>query len=202
MKMKKANSTDTALVIFIKNPVLGKAKTRIAATVGEEEALRIYMLLLTHTRQVADNVEIDRHLYYSHHIEEDEWSDDLYYKHVQIDGDLGARMRDACATLSKTYSKVVIIGSDCAQLTVAHINKAIESLKNNDVVLGPVYDGGYYLLAMRGYHPRLMTDINWSTDVVAAQTLAQADDSGLTHTCIDKLSDIDYYEDWEKYGLE
>lgn len=191
-----------ALIIMIKNPVLGKAKTRIAVTTGDEEALRIYKLLLDYTRKVTESTSVDRYLYYSDYIEDDAWSSKVFNKRIQARGDLGNRLRDAFSTLSKDYEKMIVIGSDCAAITSDHIMAAATALDNSDMVLGPVYDGGYYLLGMNGYYPELISDIEWSTDVVAAQTLAKAELKNLSTSKIETLHDIDYHEDWLAHGLE
>lgn len=200
MKTKKKDRA--ALIIMIKNPELGKAKTRIASTAGDEEALRIYKLLLTHTREVTVNTDVDKYLYYSDSIVNDEWSDQEFYKRVQSDGDLGQRLRSAFTELAEAYDKMIVIGSDCVEITPAHIMSAVSALDQKDIVIGPVYDGGYYLLGMNGYHPEVITDIEWSTDVVAAQTLSKAESKGLSHHKIEMLHDIDYHEDWLAFGLE
>ena len=191
-----------ALIIMIKNPVLGTAKTRIAATTGDEEALRIYKLLLDHTREVAQSTPVDRYLYYSDYVEEDAWSSEIFNKRVQASGDLGNRLQDAFSTLSEDYDKMIVIGSDCASITPDHIMAAADALDISDMVLGPVHDGGYYLLGMNKYYPELISDIEWSTDVVAAQTLNKAEAINLSSSTIETLHDIDYHEDWLAHGLE
>lgn len=200
--MTKKKTDKVALIIMIKNPVLGKAKTRIASTAGDEEALRIYKLLLEHTRVVTSSTSLDKYLYYSDHIEDDHWSDKIYHKRVQSEGDLGRRLRSAFSELSMEYNRVIVIGSDCAEITTQHIEIAALALLENNIVIGPVYDGGYYLLGMQGYHPEVITDIDWSTDVVAKQTLYKAQSKGLTVHTIETLHDIDYHEDWLNFGLE
>lgn len=191
-----------ALIIMIKNPVLGKAKTRIAVTTGDEEALRIYKLLLDYTRKVTESTSVDRYLYYSDYIEDDAWSSEVFNKRVQASGDLGNRLRDAFSTLSEDYDKMIVIGSDCASITPEHIMTAADALDSSDMVLGPVHDGGYYLLGMNGYHPELISDIEWSTDAVSAQTLSKAESKNLSTGIIETLHDIDYHEDWLAHGLE
>lgn len=201
--MTKTKTTDkVALIIMIKNPVLGKAKTRIASTAGDGEALRIYKLLLAHTRKVTTDIILDKYLYYSDYIEDDLWSGDVYNKRVQSEGNLGQRLRDAFSNLSKNYTRMIVIGSDCAEIRSKHINRAAELLFDNEIVLGPVHDGGYYLLGMKGYHPEVITNIDWSTDRVADQTIDKAKAKGLSVQKIEKLHDIDYHEDWLKFGLE
>ena len=202
MMKKTKMSSRAALIIMIKNPVLGKAKTRIANTTGDEEALRIYKLLLAHTRAVTEQTDVDKYLYYSDYIEEDLWSDTIYNKRVQSAGDLGERLRNAFSEVAETHDKMIVIGSDCAEITPSHIMSAVDALDEADIVVGPVHDGGYYLLGMKGYHPEVITDIEWSTDAVTDQTIAKAEAKGLSNTKINMLHDIDYHEDWLEWGLE
>jgi len=99
-------------------------------------------------------------------------------------------------------NKVIIIGSDCAQLTPNHIESAINVLESTNLVLGPSIDGGYYLLGMDSFYPELFDDIEWSTDSVLNSTIEIAKSLNLKVHQIETLSDIDYIEDWEKYGLK
>jgi rSAM/selenodomain-associated transferase 1 len=189
------------IIIFIKNPQLGRVKTRLAATVGDARALRIYQALMTHTRQVAEAVEAHRLLLYSDFVDEaDEWSAALFQKGLQHPGDLGQRMAAAFEVAFEAAAPVVIIGSDCAQLTPTIVRDAIVALANNDVVIGPAEDGGYYMLGMRTPTSFLFEGIDWSTEHVLAQTLAILDAHSLRYAFAPTLSDIDFEEDWEKHG--
>jgi glycosyltransferase A (GT-A) superfamily protein (DUF2064 family) len=96
----------------------------------------------------------------------------------------------------------LLIGSDCAQLKISHIEYAFEVLKEKDVVIGPSLDGGYYLIGMKKCHQSLFTDIEWSTENVLSQTLEKIDSEGLSFGLLEQLSDIDEWEDWVKYGWE
>jgi rSAM/selenodomain-associated transferase 1 len=191
------------IIIFIKNPELGKAKTRLASTLGPERALGIYIALLGHTRQVVSSVPARRLLYYSSFIDtQDEWSDRDFEKHLQIEGGLGEKMATAFQQAFETETPVLIVGSDCAQLTPDILLSAIDKLKTHDVVLGPAEDGGYYLLGMNRFLPELFQDIAWSTEQVFPQTLAIIEKLGASYGLLPTLSDIDYEEDWDKYGWE
>ena len=199
----KKNGLTEALIIFIKNPELGKVKTRLAQSVGEAKALEIYRALLRHTRRVATRIEAGRYLYYSRFIDEsDDWPPELFHKKLQSGGDLGARMAGAFDQILESHEKAVIIGSDCAGLSPEIIRQAFDLLEEKDLVLGPASDGGYYLLGMKDFHPFLFDEMQWSTSTVMADTLRRAADRNLSHALLPELSDIDYREDWEKYGWE
>lgn len=185
------------LMLFVRNPELGKVKTRLAASVGPEEALEIYMHLLQHTKEVTQNLSTDKLVYYSNNVEQqDLWPNDKYQKRVQPNGDLGEKMSEAFkAAFEDGYESVVIIGSDCHQLTQEIIEKAFHALETNDVVIGPALDGGYYLLGMKKLHPTLFQNKRWSTEHVFPDTLHDIEKLHLSHVILPELSDVDYIED-------
>jgi len=193
--------TKQALLTFIKNPEKGKVKTRLAKTVGEEKALAIYKALLAHTRKIALAITTDRFLFYSQHINPaDNWSEKDFRKRVQANGDLGVKMQEAFRHVFQTHQKVVIIGSDCASLTPAIVQTAFEQLDQHDFVIGPALDGGYYLLGMNSFYPAVFEEITWSTATVLEETLTRIRSIQKSVYLLPALSDIDYEEDWEKYG--
>ncbi len=187
----------SALIIFIKNPEKGKVKTRIAKTTGPDRALEIYNHLLNHTRTVCESVTSDKYLYYSEFIDNnDAWSTEDFHKNLQIQGSLGDKISHAFKALVEVYNNILIIGSDCLDLDTEIIELAINALENNQVVIGPTYDGGYYLIGSQGYHPELFTDIAWSTESVCDQTLEAAVKKGLSVFTLPMLHDIDHESDW------
>jgi rSAM/selenodomain-associated transferase 1 len=192
---------ERALIIFIKNPERGKVKTRLASTVGDERALTIYRALLTHTRQVALEVNAKRYLYYANFIPEvDEWSPQDFEKRLQSEGDLGVRMATAFEQVLREHKHAILVGSDIAQLEKSILEKAFQALSEHPFVLGPARDGGYYLLGMNTYHASVFSSIDWSTDRVFDQTRDRIKALGSTPALVEELSDIDYEADWEAFG--
>lgn len=190
-----------SLIIFVRRPELGKVKTRIAASVGPVKALAIYKELLLYTRKVAESCDVQRQLFYTNEIDtNDQWSSQLFQKHVQSTGDLGQKMHQAFEQCFLTSDQVVIIGSDCASLTKEIVEQAFTALEQHDVAIGPTFDGGYYLLGMNSPRAELFENIKWSTEAVFEQTIENIKKSGLTYAVLTKLSDIDYIEDWEEFG--
>jgi rSAM/selenodomain-associated transferase 1 len=190
-----------SIIIFIKNIERGKVKTRLAATVGDDQALKIYEALLEHTQKVVRAVNAERFLFYSSFIEKkDSWSGNFFNKKVQSQGDLGSRMSNAFLDVFEVDGKAIIVGSDCASLTPEIIKTALEKLDEYPFVVGPTFDGGYYLLGMNSYEPSVFEDIEWSTETVFPTTLLRM--ASLKKRCffLPQLSDIDYEEDWLKYG--
>jgi uncharacterized protein len=200
-RKKDFYSPMNTILIMIRNPELGKVKTRLAEKAGIAEALRIYHILLARTRVAALGMPARKMLFYSERIEErDGWFDHLFEKHVQESGDLGKRMLAAFGKAFATGAKAaVIIGSDCPDLDGDLLRKAFQALKRSDFVLGPTEDGGYYLLGMKAPEPLLFEDMPWSTDRVASITLERIGALGKTCFLLPRLSDIDTLEDWERY---
>lgn len=190
--MAKDNPQDR-LIIFIKNPELGKVKTRLAKAVGKELALNIYKYLLEKTREATENLNCNLALYYSSFIDlNDEWSEDIYEKFIQKGKDLGEKMKNAFAeAFDSGFSKVMIIGSDCPQLNSELINMAFDLLDGVDVVIGPAKDGGYYLLGMKTPFDTLFTDKEWSTDSVFEDSIMDVMDASKKYAKLPMLSDLD-----------
>ncbi len=191
--MTKNHKHNSALVIFIKNPQKGKVKTRLAETVGQEQALQIYHKLLHQTKSVADPLSVNKQVWYSRFVDEnDMWSKDDFEKHLQEGENLGERMQDAFQkTFESGHQKVVIIGSDCASLTTEIVQDAFIELDHHDVVIGPALDGGYYLLGMLAMYADLFEDKSWSTSSVLQSTVKQIEKMNLSYHLLPTLNDID-----------
>ena len=188
---------EEAIIIFVRNPVLGKVKTRIAATLGDEAALKAYVQLLKQTRKTVLPLAADKFVFYADGINmEDSWENDLFKKQNQPAGDLGLKMQHAFETLfALDYQRILIIGSDCYDLTATHICDAFEHLKKKEVVIGPAKDGGYYLLGMRKMVTVLFQNITWSTNLVFQQSIEACTNENVSHATLTMLSDVDEAED-------
>lgn len=190
-----------ALIIFIRNPELGKVKTRLAGSVGDEKALEIYKALLKHTRETVLELKVDRLLFYADVVNRgDEWNNNLFLKMAQVGDELGDRMFHAFLTALETHEKAVLVGSDIPQINAQIIEEAFQQLDNHPFVIGPALDGGYYLLGMRSPAHELFDNMEWSTPHVFDQTVERIKRMEKSWHELPVLSDVDYLEDWEKYG--
>ncbi len=185
------------LIIFVKNPELGKVKSRLAKSIGNEMALSVYKKLLNHTRNVVVDLKMDKCVYYSDYIDYDDlWEVDNFQKSLQRGKDLGERMHQAVVrAFSEGYSKVCIIGSDLLELKQEIVEEAFQKLHGNDVVLGPAQDGGYYLIAINRPQSTLFENKTWGTKTVLAETLADIKERRLSFSMLKLLNDIDEIED-------
>ncbi|MDB4094435.1 TIGR04282 family arsenosugar biosynthesis glycosyltransferase [Flavobacteriaceae bacterium] len=183
------------IIVFVRNPELGKVKTRLSKTIGNEDALKVYKILLKHTESVLGTASSDKVVYYSEEIQKNDlWNASIYQKKLQKGTDLGARMLMAFETaFEDSYENVVIVGSDLFELKPIHLKKAFEALENHEVVLGPSLDGGYYLLGMTKLHPTLFKNKQWGTDSVLESTLKDLKKHNVK--LLEALNDIDTFED-------
>ena len=187
------------LLVFTRNPELGKVKTRLAKTVGNATALKIYTFLLKRTRDIVVKVSADKAVYYSVKVRENDiWDASIFQKHQQVGEDLGIRMLHAFKNGFKAgYKKVIIIGSDLYDLTSETIENAIIALENNEVVIGPAEDGGYYLLGMNSLEEKVFKNKEWGTETVRKDTLEDLKDKKVF--LLGELNDVDIFEDIEHH---
>ncbi|WP_290701843.1 TIGR04282 family arsenosugar biosynthesis glycosyltransferase [Lacinutrix sp.] len=189
------------IITFTRNPELGKVKSRLAKGIGEASALEVYKLLLEHTKNVLLKLDCDKAVYYSVKVRENDiWNPKFFSKHQQFGDDLGERMYNAFDNgFKKGYEKIIIVGSDLYDLNAETITKAFKKLDQNDNVIGPAEDGGYYLLGMKTLHPSVFKIENWGTETVYKQTILKLNDNSVY--VLNKLNDIDYVEDLVPYTV-
>ena len=181
------------VVVFVKNPVAGQVKTRLAAQIGHSAALAIYKDLVKHTAQVCQ--DFPHAVYYSQEVMD---NDDFKTKskHVQQGANLGDRMRNALQEgFSLGYTHQILIGSDLPELSSDLLSQAFYQLNAHEIVIGPAQDGGYYLIGMRAPYKEVFEKIAWSTNQVLAQTLQHCKDYSMLKT----LTDIDTHEDLKAF---
>ena len=195
----KRMSTKSRIIIFTRNPELGKVKTRLAKTLGDQSALDIYKYLLLHTEKTIRDLSYEKAVYYSENIHHDDiWDNSVYSKHLQSGTDLGERMCNAFQdAFISNYKKVIIIGSDLLDLKPHHIHQAFDELENNDFVIGPAKDGGYYLLGMNKINSNIFKNKAWGTSSVLKNTLNNIENSNVK--LLEELNDIDTFEDMKHY---
>ncbi|HAH52103.1 MAG TPA: glycosyltransferase [Balneola sp.] len=189
------------VIVFVKNTISGKVKTRLAKTIGKDEALRVYLRLLAITKEEVSKVRAEKEVWYAWEVSENDiWDENYFKKKVQIEGDLGEKMKDAFKkSFDSGGEKIVLIGSDCPTLTNEVLEQAFNELNTSDVVFGPSEDGGYYLIGMSSYNPEVLEGIDWSTEKVMEQTEAKAKHIGIKLTKLKYLNDIDTEQDWKEY---
>ncbi|GAC1429731.1 MAG: TIGR04282 family arsenosugar biosynthesis glycosyltransferase [Chitinophagaceae bacterium] len=189
--------TGAAIIVFVRNPELGKVKTRLAATMGKKIALKIYCFLLKHTYGLVKDISFPVYVYYHDKVAEpDIWNGGHIIKKVQQGNDLGEKMANAFREVFAVgFTKVLIIGSDCYELTAELITKAFNMLENTDIVIGPAKDGGYYLLGMNAPLKNLFQNIEWGTCTVYSKTIEKINQNKYSVAALAVLTDVDTEED-------
>jgi rSAM/selenodomain-associated transferase 1 len=200
---------NSALLIFIKNPELGKVKTRLAATIGDEKALEVFKKLLVNIHEKSLNVKADKLLFYSSFIDENDiWENDIFHKNLQNQStDLGQRMLSAFEKAKQMgYSKALIVGSDIYEVSTEILNAGFQHLENSETVLGPSHDGGYYAIGFnfkKIHSPNFLQDVflnkTWSYEHVAQEAIEVINSYSYTCNYLPILSDIDTEEDLKNF---
>jgi len=183
------------LMIFTRNPELGKCKTRLAATIGDQSALDVYNFLLKHTVSITRNLEVSKEVHYSVKVRENDlWDSKIYAKKQQFGDDLGQRMEYAFQTgFSKGYQNIIIIGSDIYDLSQKDIESAFIALKTHQYVIGPATDGGYYLFGMKFLNSQVFKNKKWGTATVLQDTINDLSKENIK--LLEERNDVDLYED-------
>ena len=106
-------------------------------------------------------------------------------------------MSDSLKHLFNDYEKVILIGADTPLISSDDINRSFVVLDSKDIVIGPAFDGGYYLIGMKKGLP-VFESIEWSTEKVLAQTQLKIKKLNLKMFLLKKMQDIDTIEDLKK----
>lgn len=188
------------LLVFLKYPRPGGAKTRLVPALGEATAASLYRALaeeeVRNTTPEAGEYERlfcftpaeDRHAIAAWFPGERLWP--------QPEGNLGQRMAAAFAEgFRQGARRIAIIGTDVPRVSRASVALALSALDHHDLTVGPARDGGYYLLALREPRPALFEDVAWSTAEVLPATLRHAERLGLRVRMLQPLTDLDTIDD-------
>jgi uncharacterized protein len=191
----RRGSGQARILIFAKAPVPGKVKTRLIPALGAEGAARLAAEMLHRTAREALESAIG-----AVELCADPASDDEAWKgRIPLDlipssqgsGELGERLARAAQRVVAGGERVILIGTDCPELDRHRLAAAAAALGDHDAVIHPAQDGGYVLLGLRRFDPSLFEGIAWSTDAVAAQTMARIEALGWSLQVGETLRDID-----------
>lgn len=184
----------TTLYVMAKRPRMGAVKTRLAREIGVADAARAYRLLLRDTMRAAADPRWRTVLAvtpdHGEPLPRVAWV-------AQGPGDLGARMQRLLDRAPP--GPAVIIGSDIAGITAAHIARAFAALGQADAVFGPARDGGFWLAGAKRVPrvPRLFGNVRWSHPETLADALKNG--RGLEVALIDELEDVDDAASWRRW---
>lgn len=189
--------SSNCILLLVKSPVAGKVKTRLAAEIGDDAALRLYRCFVEDMVSMVDNPDVTLRLLV--HPPEAmskvrRWLGDRHSYSPQRGDDLGARLKNAFAgAFEEGFAKVVAIGSDSPDLPEQFLREAFDALESHDAVLGPTSDGGYYLLGFSqdSFVTEAFDNIAWSTSAVCDQTRERLRTKGLKVRLLPLWYDVD-----------
>ncbi len=186
--------TKELIIVFVKNIKLGKVKTRLAKTIGNQAAFEVYSELVKITEIATENIQTDKRIYFSNAIVDSKWKNN--YKAVQQGENLGVRMKNAFAKgFEDGYERIVLIGSDLPDINSLHIESGLEALNQTDAVFGPAEDGGYYLIGLNKMHAFIFENKPWSQPNLLEKTCLELNKKNIKFTTLVPLNDIDTFED-------
>ena len=190
----------TLLIVFVKNNIIGKVKTRLAKTVGDNKAFEVYKQLIDITEECSLKVDSDKHIYFSEKVINSKWVDEL--KFVQQGNSLGDRMSNAFENgFKQGYEKVILIGSDLPEISPSIIQEGFDKLEKSEVVFGPAEDGGYYLIGMKKSRKFIFENKPWSETGLLEITLDELGKQDVSFYLLQTLNDIDTFEDLKSSKL-
>ncbi|WP_028314313.1 TIGR04282 family arsenosugar biosynthesis glycosyltransferase [Desulfatibacillum aliphaticivorans] len=186
-----------ALIFFMRNPVPGKVKTRLAAGIGDEAACDLYASFVQDMLSMLERTGGEIHVFFWPP-EEPPQMKTPYPLHPQKGASLGERMQNAFEEIfSQGYDKALLMGSDIPDLPMDIIQEAEKLLEENACVLGPSEDGGYFLVGFtkKGFFPSIFSGPEWGTSKVLAQTLDVLQQSRIPCGLTTPWKDVDDLED-------
>lgn len=194
-----------ALYLIAKAPRVGLAKTRLGRTIGHEPAITLYKAFLQDLAARFEDAPFECGWYVT---PPDAWEDirPLVGRGgreakvlIQGEGDLTKRQREFFrGANARGEERVVLVASDSPHLTVEVVEQAFRELDRCDLVFGPTYDGGYYLIGMSGQGPYdVLREIPMSTGTVLGDVVVRAEHTGLSVGWVETTFDVDEAEDLE-----
>ena len=196
-----------SLVLFAKAPLVGTVKTRLAQTCGDDVALKLYEAFLKDAIHLLGawssddlgekNKRVRVYLASKTDVENPPWS--AHEVRFQEGSDLGERMKNCIAAeLADGAERVCIIGADSPTLPLHLVREAFFALDWYPLVLGPTFDGGYWLVGARGKVPPIFDNINWSTASVMSDTVNHLQNADIEPHLLPFWYDVDNAEDLQR----
>jgi len=205
----------SSIIIVAKQPVPGNVKTRLCPPLTPQEAAGLYSCFLQDTmNKVAKMPIVSKYLALDIEDQKEGQKSGTTSPHYNVStpesfiiisqgtGDLGGRLAYLAGCVFKESDHVIFIGADSPSLPISYLENALQLLADNDVVIGPSEDGGYYLLGLNGCFTFLFEGVEWSSDRVFAQTLERARSAGLKVNILPAWFDVDTSSDLSRLALD
>jgi rSAM/selenodomain-associated transferase 1 len=207
--MVQLKNNNYCILFFVKYPEKGKVKSRLSSKLSEKFTVNLYKMFVKDLLFTLNKTEYHKIVCYypENYIEKfKNWLGKNYNFYPQQGENLGIRMKSCFDfAFNQDFEKVIIIGSDSPDLSESIFKKAFISLNENDSVIGPTYDGGYYLLGFKKnyYSSKVFEEINWSTNSVFKETMNKLNSENIKTDVLSYWRDIDTIDDlkyfYDKY---
>ncbi|MFW5967133.1 MAG: TIGR04282 family arsenosugar biosynthesis glycosyltransferase [Persicimonas sp.] len=205
MDQVSESSDSVTVAVFAKQARAGEVMTRLGAAIGEEEAAELYRAFLADIAHTVGGLEreLERPIRalcaYTGRMDDPGFApfDEEGFEFIEQSGaDLGARLSTIVEEhFSRRASPLLIIGADSPTLSARHFEQALDRLSERQVVLGPSFDGGYYLIGLDGPHTSVFREIDWSSRRVLGQTLRRCREASLLCETLEFWYDVDTIDD-------
>jgi hypothetical protein len=187
-------------VVFARNPIPGRVKTRLIPAMGLGPATALYRQMLEDTLVACTQVIAHSRQLWIDQADPHPVMAEMAARfgmsiHAQRGVNLGSRMHAAFAETLRNADSVVLIGSDCPEYDPPYLDAAFRALEQYDAVLGPAADGGYVLIGLTKPDPHLFLDVPWGTDKVLAATRRQLHQLQWSFMELPTKHDVDEPED-------
>jgi uncharacterized protein len=201
LQKNKKLDTDSCILLFVKFPEEGSVKTRLAKDLDHGSVQTLYRNFVLDMLEMLAKADLPIIVYFHPPESGDaisKWLGKNYTYAPQKGVDLGDRMKNTFKeAFAKGFTKAVLIGSDVPDMENVLLDAAFSALDLNDAVIGPAYDGGYYLIGFRhnSFLPEVFKGISWGTNTVLKDTLKILRDNNYKVHFLPELRDVDTIED-------
>jgi rSAM/selenodomain-associated transferase 1 len=203
-KLELVNKTN-CILFFVKFPGVGKVKTRLAKAVGSAAASRLYEHFTTDMLDILGGINADIVICFDSSEDKKKYCQWIgeNFRYIAQDGkDIGERMHNALhRAFLDGYCRAIVIGSDIPDLPPDYINRAFIALGENNAVIGPSSDGGYYLIGFNAdsLYKQVFEGINWSSGQEFDETMKAFNKmENYSVKVLDTWHDVDTVEDLQE----
>jgi rSAM/selenodomain-associated transferase 1 len=192
---------DACVLCFVKYPEKGQVKLRLIANLDDDVVVELYRNFVLDLVSLLKKLDTQFYLCFSPlnaQKKYQEWLGSSYSYVPQEGNDLGERMKNGfCYAFTEEFRRVILIGSDSPDLPGDFLRNAIVELQTHDMVLGPSFDGGYYLIGFRDdtFLPSVFDGISWSSSSVFQETISRIKNAGRSLSLLPVWSDVDIISD-------
>lgn len=197
----QVNNSRNALIVFTREPEPGRTKTRLMPYFSPEQCAELHRCMLKDISREMRKADAAIIVAYT----SENTGNPVLLRSImgkstlfirQRGGDIGSRMQNAIDDILRLgYDNAVLIGTDIPEIKAETINTSFDLLENCDVVIGPTYDGGYYLIGMKTVHPEAFNVESYGGSSVFDETAGYLRKAGLSVRETDTYADLDTKDD-------